>query len=124
MQLTSTPLVLVVDDDCRIRMAIHAVLEKSGFDVLEVETGEQALAYCAEYIVDLVLVDAWLPGIDGFSCCKSLRVLFPELPIVVITALEDPDIIQKTLAAGATDYIPKPIEWHTFIQRLSCLLIS
>jgi PleD family two-component response regulator len=105
-------------------MAVRAILEKSGFSVIEIETGEQALEYCREYIVDLVLLDAWLPGMSGVSCCQVLRALFPELPIVMITALEDPNLIQEMLAAGATDYIPKPIEWNTFSHRLSRLVMS
>ncbi|MBK8183572.1 MAG: response regulator [Candidatus Competibacteraceae bacterium] len=107
--------ILVVDDDPLTRILIGDTLEHDGFIVQEAESGESALAIFVEYDFDMVLLDVLMPGIDGFATCAQLRQLpaGANVPIVMITALEDEFSIQHAYSTGATDFITKPL--NTFI---------
>ena len=115
---------LVVDDDRSMRVTMRAVLERDGYLIEESTNGTQALKYCADNMPDLVLMDAMMPGIDGFSTCKELRNLpsGKHVPILVVTALDDESSIDRAFAAGANDFIPKPVNFAVLRQRISRLL--
>lgn len=119
-----SPLILVVDDDKSMRMLLRLALEQEGYQVFEVQDGEACLAIYQRRELDAILLDAILPGIDGFTCCRQLRSFSSSdrIPILMLTVLDEPDAIEQAFAAGATDYITKPIQWAVLRHRLRRLL--
>jgi PAS domain S-box-containing protein len=111
---------LLVDDDLLLRSMAAGTLRHAGFEVVEAESGEQALLDFASSSFDLVLLDVVLGGADGFETCRRLRAL-PQpqpVPIVMLTGLNDNHTIAQAYQAGATDFITKPIQWALLPQRV------
>lgn len=119
-----TPLVMIVDDDRSMRMLLNMAMEESDYQVVEAKNGEQCLAEYADNQPDLILLDAMMPDIDGFTCCQKIRSSpgGDRLPILMITALDDKESIQQALDAGASDYITKPIQWAVLSEKVQSLL--
>ncbi|ACK65531.1 response regulator receiver modulated GAF sensor protein [Rippkaea orientalis PCC 8801] len=118
------PLVLVVDDDRAMRGLLKVAIESQGYQVIDAKNGEECLNKYGQFQPDMVLLDAIMPDMDGFTCCQQLRSL-PDthyLPILMITALDDQESIERAFAVGATDYITKPIYWTVLSQRVNYLL--
>ena len=117
------PRVLVVDDDPSLRLLMHETLAKAGFDVREAASGEEAVEQCCEYSPDLVLLDINMPQMDGITACRNMREQSQrEFPIIMVTSVDDADSIQRAFAAGATDFILKPVNWPLFQRRLDSVL--
>ncbi len=118
------PRILIVDDDRSMRIALREVLEEDGYQVDEASNGAQAVAVSERHMPDLVLMDAVMPGMDGFTACKKIRHFASgkQTPILMITALEDEPSIERAFASGATDYIPKPVHFGVLRQRIGRLL--
>lgn len=127
MNLPSHPdssLVLVVDDDRSLRTLLRFAMEEEGYQVAEANNGEDCLAQFARLQPDIVLLDAVMPVMDGFTCCSQLRTL-PKAgytPVLMITVLDDQESVDQAFAAGATDYVTKPIHWAVLRQRVARLL--
>ena len=111
MNAPRKPLVLIADDDPGVRILAASGLEAAGFEVAEVSTGGAALAYCQQSQPDLLVLDLNMPFVDGFDVCRILRRADAvcATPILIMTGLEDLDLIKRALDAGATDFICKPI---------------
>lgn len=119
-----SPLVLVVDDDKFMRIQQRLAMEQAGYRVAEANDGEQALAAFTSLHPDIVLLDAMMPVMDGFTFCNKLQK-FPEeerIPVLMITALEDQESVDRAFEAGALDYITKPIHWGVLRQRVRRIL--
>jgi diguanylate cyclase (GGDEF)-like protein len=118
------PTIMVVDDDRSMLITMRTVLESDGYRIEEYENGTSALAACQQQLPDLVLMDALMPGIDGFKACKALRELpgGEHLPILIVTALEDENSIDRAFSAGANDFIAKPVNFAVLRQRIARLL--
>ncbi|MFC6520413.1 EAL domain-containing protein [Undibacterium arcticum] len=113
-------LVLVVDDDRSTRSALRHTLSRDGFRVEEAENGAQALMLLKRIQPDVILMDALMPVMDGFTTCARLQE-HPNghaIPVLMITALEDNLSVERAFAAGASDYIPKPIHFAVLSQRV------
>lgn len=129
MNLPSPPdssLVLVVDDDRSLRTLLRFAMEEEGYQVAEANNGENCLAQFARLQPDIVLLDAVMPVMDGFTCCSQLRTL-PKAeytPVLMITVLDDQESVDQAFAAGATDYVTKPIHWAVLRQRVARLLAA
>jgi DNA-binding response OmpR family regulator len=119
-----TPLVLIVDDDRMMRSLLNLAMSESGYRVAEAENGGQCLSEYTHFQPDLILLDAVMPDIDGFTCCQKIRSLpgGDRLPILMITVLNDQESVEQAFNAGATDYITKPIHWSVLSQRVRHLL--
>lgn len=118
-----SPLILVVDDDKSMRMLLRLALEQEGYQVLEAEDGSAAIVAYQHYQPDVILLDAVMPGMDGFACCTELRTgKNSHVPVLMITVLDDPDAVERAFAVGATDYIIKPIHWVVLRHRVRYLL--
>jgi diguanylate cyclase (GGDEF)-like protein/PAS domain S-box-containing protein len=113
-------LVLIADDESTSRLLTRSALEQAGFSVVEAEDGEAALQAFERFRPDLVLLDVDMPRMDGFSVCRKLRERAdaPYVPIVMVTGHDDVDSINLAYGAGATDFIPKPINWALLGHRL------
>jgi diguanylate cyclase (GGDEF)-like protein len=120
----SKPLILVVDDDPFMRLMEREALEQAGFAVEEAENGAQAVAACAALRPDLVITDVQMPEMDGFTACTLLRHQpgGGELPILILTGLDDAAAVAKAYDAGATDFSTKPVNGLLLGQRVRYLL--
>lgn len=116
--------VLVVDDEADILELIRYNLQKEGYSVRTVRTGEEALRETARLRPDVVILDLMLPGVDGLDVCKALKREEKTLaiPVVMLTAkTEDIDIVSG-LELGADDYITKPFSPKVLIARIRAVL--
>lgn len=118
------PLVLVIEDDRTTRMLLRRVMEKEGYRVAEATDGEQGLADYNLLQPDIVLLDAVMPVMDGFTCCQHLQNLAgsDRTPVLIITSLDDPESVDRAFEVGAADYITKPIHWPVLRQRVRRLI--
>lgn len=112
--------VLVVDDDATVRLLARTTLESVGYDVSECADGDATLATFLELCPDLILLDVVLPGKDGFAVCEGIRThpQGADIPIVMMTGLDDVESISKAYEVGATDFIVKPINWQILAFRV------
>lgn len=119
-----SPLVLVVDDDAFMRLQLRRAMEKEGYQVVEATNGAQCLEDYSRLHPDIVLLDALMPVMNGFTCCAKLQALpgGDRTPVLMITGLEDEESVAQAFAAGATDYVTKPIHWAVLRQRVKRLI--
>jgi len=117
---------LVIDDDPMARMLMSESLHEANFDVLEASDGQEGLTLFNAQKPQLVLVDLQMPGMDGYTFCKSLRAIPDgrDVPIIVVTGMDDADSIERAYDCGATDFINKPIKWTIFRHRIQYVLRS
>lgn len=117
---TDLPVILIVDDEKTLRLVMRRTLEREGYCVTEADDGQQCLNICQEQLPDIILLDAMMPVLDGFSCCTQLQNMFGDRcpPVLIITALNDQTSVDKAFSAGAADYITKPIHWAVLRQRV------
>lgn len=118
------PLVLIVDDDQFMRFRLRELLNQEHYRVAEAKNGQQCLNLYLQLKPDLVLLDAIMPVMDGFTCCAELTALadIHAAPVLMMTGLEDAASVDLAFQVGATDYITKPINWAVFLQRLRRLI--
>jgi PAS domain S-box-containing protein len=122
--LPTQPTVLLVDDD-EVNLLLTALaLRERGFKITEAAGGEQALRILREFTPDLIVLDAIMPGLDGFSTCRALRKLpgFESAPVLMLTGLDDDASITRAYEAGATDFFVKATQWGLLAGRLHYLL--
>jgi len=107
-----TPTVLLVDDDPRNRRLLETLLQADGYAVISAENGTAALQSLFNQAPDLVLLDLMMPDLDGFDVLRRLRAHpeFRTLPIVIVTALDDPGSDARLAAAGVDAVLRKPID--------------
>ena len=118
-----TARVLVVDDLSANIKLLEARLSAEYFDVSAATSGPQALAICAQDRVDIVLLDVMMPGMDGFEVCRRLKAdpATAMIPVVMVTALDQPSDRVRGLEAGADDFLTKPIDEVALIARVRSL---
>jgi len=117
--------VLIVDDDVRNVFALTAALEQHGMSVRYAENGRDALALLdSDPEVDLLLMDIMMPGMDGNETTQTIRSRpeFADLPIIALTAKAMAWDREKSLAAGASDYVIKPVDVDHLIQVIATWL--
>ena len=118
--IATPPRLLLVDDDPLLRGMAVRTLRHAGFELVEADSGEQALSLVQAGTVDLVMLDVLMGGIDGFETCRQLRALpaGAEVPVLMLTGLADTASIDQAYQAGATDFITKPIHWTLLAHRV------
>ena len=120
---TSSIRILVVDDDPTARILFHAALSRFGFCVSVAESGEDGLRQFTACPFDMVLLDIDMPGMSGIDVCKVLRAQAdPLLPIMMVTGMDDVLSVEQSYAAGATDFIAKPMCWSLISHRVMYVL--
>src|SRR5919106_5779866 len=117
----AVPLILLVDDDARLREIVGMALEEEGYGVRTVESGEEALGVLDADDPDLLILDVMLPGRDGFELCRDIRKRSP-IPILMLTAKTDTVDIVVGLESGADDYVTKPFVTKELLARIRALL--
>jgi CheY-like chemotaxis protein len=116
--------ILIVDDDPSQRFLMREALEHKGFEVIEAADGVEGCQLYEEHRPDLLLVDLMMPRMDGYELCRELRrhARSVNVPIVMATARDDIASIVGAYEAGATDFVPKPINWLVLGHRLRYIL--
>ncbi len=125
MKKTSTPpLILIADIDQSMRQTMRHVLETDGFSVEEASDGIVALELFKVIKPSLVLMDAVMPRMDGFTACYNMRQIEHgrDIPIVLITSLNDTQSVDQAFAVGVSDLFTKPLHWALFRRRVTRLL--
>lgn len=124
IEQSETALVLVADDDPGMRQILRRFLECDGFEVAEAVNGDEAIQFCQKHTPDLILLDACMPGLDGFACCRQLCETHspPLIPILILTALNDEESVVRAFESGAADYWTKPVNWVVLRQRVRRLI--
>lgn len=118
---SSTPTILIVEDDQQTRDLISRYLREHSFSVGAVTNGKEMDRYLSQNRIDLIVLDLMLPGEDGLSLCRRLRV-DSSTPIIILTAKgEDLDRILG-LEMGADDYLPKPFNPRELLARINAVL--
>jgi len=120
------PTVLLVDDDEVNLLLTSMALRERGFAITEASSAERALALLADWSPDVIVLDAIMPGMDGFDCCRELRAMpgFQSIPVLMLTGLDDEASINRAYEAGATDFFVKSHQWSLLAGRLRYLLRS
>ncbi len=122
------PRILVVDDADDMRLLLRSALEDEGFRVVEATDGGQALevlgAAGAEDPVHLVTLDLAMPGVDGLSTLEAIREApaTRDLPVIVATGMDDPEVEIQLFESGADDYVVKPVDPPRFLMRVKAVL--
>ena len=117
---TRRDVVLVVDDTPESLSFLTDTLESEGITVLVATSGENCLALLDEITPDLVLMDAVMPGLDGFETCRRLKreKLLSHVPVIFMTGLTETEHVVRGLQAGGVDYVPKPIVVGELLARI------
>ena len=118
-----TARVLVVDDILANVKLLEARLAAEYFEVLTASSGQEALDICARERVDVVLLDVMMPGMDGFEVCRRIKSApkTSHVPVIMVTALDQPSDKVQGLEAGADDFLTKPVDDIALITRVKNL---
>jgi PAS domain S-box-containing protein len=124
--MNTTPVILIVDDEPQGRATLEALLHSSGYRLAFAANGAEALAQTASLTPDLILLDVMMPVMDGFEVCRRLRAdpIVAEIPVILLTALDDRDSRLRGIEAGADDFITKPfdrVELRARVQTITRL---
>jgi two-component system OmpR family response regulator/two-component system response regulator MprA len=120
--MTDAAHILLVEDEPDVASFVQQGLEEEDYAVDWVKQGRRALEYVQQSPVDLVLLDIRLPDHSGIEVCERLRLHRPDLPIMMLTALDAVEDRVKGLRAGADDYLPKPFAFDELLARIEALL--
>lgn len=117
----NSDVVLIVDDVPDNLAMLHDALDESGYTVLVATSGEAALQRAAQAMPDIVLLDAMMPGMDGFEVARRLKAdaTTAHIPIVFMTGLTDTEYLVAALEVGGVDYVTKPIKPKEVLARMS-----
>lgn len=114
-------LILVVDDEIRISRMIRMNLEHDGYDVIEANSGQQALDMVRSRMPNLVILDVMMPGLDGFETLQILREI-SQVPVIMLTAKSEEEDRIRGLELGADDYVTKPFSPRELMSRVKAVL--
>ena len=117
---SDSDVVLIVDDVPDNLSVLHDALDESGYSVLVATSGEAALQRAAQALPDIVLLDAMMPGMDGFEVARRLKAqaLTQHIPIIFMTGLTETEHLVAALEAGGVDYVTKPIKPKEVLARM------
>lgn len=113
--------ILIVDDDPHIRDVVRIALQAAGYATREAANGQAALTELGRAQTDLVVLDIGMPQMDGFDCCKAIR-MSSQVPILFLTAQEDEVDRVLGFQLGADDFVPKPFSPRELVLRIKAIL--
>jgi DNA-binding response OmpR family regulator len=121
---SAADVVLIVDDVPENLSLLHDALDEAGYKVLVATNGESALARARQALPDVILLDAVMPGIDGFEVARRLKADFStqHIPIVFMTGLTETEHVVAAFEAGSSDYVTKPIRPPEVLARIAAHL--
>ncbi|MFT3964664.1 MAG: DNA-binding response regulator [Sphingobium sp.] len=120
MSAPALPIVLIVDDDPDARVLLQGMIAANGLAPLTAADGREALDSIAAAMPDLILLDAVMPGMDGFETCRRIKAIegAAHVPVIFMTGLSEPEHVVKGLAAGGVDYVTKPLALDALMARV------
>jgi CheY-like chemotaxis protein len=118
------PVVAVLDDEPEMRKALRRLLTCRGFRVEEYERGEDLLAALDARPLDYLLLDLHIPGINGFEVLEAFRSRQIPVPVIVITAHDEPGTAERVRALGASAYLKKPVDRDALLSALAAATSS
>ncbi|MBX7251739.1 MAG: response regulator transcription factor [Candidatus Promineofilum sp.] len=121
LESTGPQLILIVDDELRMRRFIRMNMELEGYQVIEAENGIHALDQIRQFNPDLVVMDVMMPEMDGFETLKLLREI-STVPVILLTVRDEEEDITRGLALGADDYVTKPFSPRVLTSRVAAVL--
>ncbi len=113
--------VLTIDDDAAITELLAMLLRTHGYEVITANNGDEGVKAIEEKNPHIVILDLMMPDVDGWQVCKNVRK-FSNVPIVILSAIDDPSMIASALDAGADDYLVKPVSSSILIAHLNRLI--
>ena len=117
------PVILLADDDPSIRLMIRHVLESEEYDIVEAADGLEAIKATEKHHPAIILLDAVMPGLDGFATCEQIKDKgFTDIPVIMITGLDDDASVERAYDVGAIDFITKPIKWAVLKHRVKSVV--
>ena len=113
-------MVLIVDDEYSGRETLQSVLEGEGYELEMAENGLQAIEKAKKLLPDVIVLDVMMPGMSGLEVCQRIRSdpQIAEIPIIILTALDDRESLLNALKAGADDFVSKPFDRYELRARL------
>ncbi|MFH0767325.1 MAG: response regulator transcription factor [Bacillota bacterium] len=114
--------ILIVEDDLNIRKLISRYLTNHGYETIEQGDGQSAIQTFESMHIDLVITDVMMPVMDGISLTGKMRLTHPNLPILMLTALDSYEDKEKGFLSGIDDYMVKPIDMNEMLLRVKALL--
>jgi CheY-like chemotaxis protein/anti-sigma regulatory factor (Ser/Thr protein kinase) len=120
LQANATATILLVDDEMTNIAVLQGVLASAGYQILVASNGREALDAIAQHAPDLILLDVMMPEIDGFEVCRRVKASpqWSHIPIIIITALDEPDDYARALDCGADDFMTKPFTFAVLLARV------
>lgn len=112
---------LVIDDDSAVTDLLSLLLKSNGFEVSATNNSAEGLGLIRDTSPDVVILDLMMPEMDGWQICKAVRE-FSQVPIIILSALNDPSMIASVLDAGADDYLTKPTPSRVLIAHINRLI--
>jgi DNA-binding response OmpR family regulator len=112
---------LVIDDDSAVTDLLSLLLKSNGFEVAATNNSTEGLSMIRDVSPDVVILDLMMPEMDGWQICKAVRE-FSQVPIIILSALNDPSMIASVLDAGADDYLTKPTPSRVLIAHINRLM--
>ena len=116
--------ILVIDDEQDVVDLLSVYFGASGYDVVGATQGADGLMLADVHRPDVVLLDIMMPGLDGVEVLRQLRLRWPNLPVIMLTAVADEEVARGTLRHGAFDYVPKPLECEHLERVVAAALTS
>lgn len=118
--MTQSKRILLVEDHVETQEMFKFALEMAGFEVSTAGNGIKLIKKIREYLPDLIVMDVMMPWIDGYDLCRAVKETqdLKDIPIVIVSAKVAPEDIQTGLAAGAEDYLEKPVEIDELIRTI------
>ncbi len=114
--------ILIIDDEASLRQTMARILQRAGYEVTTASNGKEGLALVSEQPFDLLYLDIRMPDMSGLELLKTIHIKFPDLPIILFTAQPDVNSAVEALRRGATDYLLKPLNPQTVIERTKTIL--
>lgn len=115
-----TTKIMVIDDDTAVTDLLSVLLKSHGFEVRATNNSAEGLGFVRDENFDLVILDLMMPEMDGWEICKEVRS-FSQVPIIVLSALNDPSMVASVLDAGADDYLTKPTPSRILVAHINRL---
>ncbi|HNB39873.1 MAG TPA: response regulator transcription factor [Anaerolineales bacterium] len=119
--MTPTAKILVIDDDAAITELMSMLLKTFGFEVLTTNIGEEGIRLAREANPNVILLDLMMPDLDGWQVCKEIRKT-STVPILILSAINDPRMVASVLDVGADDFLVKPVPSGVLVANIKKLI--
>lgn len=116
--------VLIADDDAKVRSLVQTVLTQVGLKVLQASNGREAILQVSEHLPDVVLLDIVMPDLTGIRACQELKndKRTRNIPIIICSGLDAREALEQSIIAGAEDFLAKPIDSLELLVRVRSML--